>query len=293
MTATYDCASGTVTATLTPVTPFGFPAMWIINPTPGSNTFFPFDTSLTFSSVFPASYTVTAFEAGGAYTTHTFCVTFGTCPGANSFAITPADCNGANGSICVTDATLMPFTIFCDGIPYTNTCATGIGAGGYNCILVGPTNLGIQNTYVNLYLYVPSNAFNANIVEPAGNNCGGGFSITPTGGTPPFTFSWSGPSWLIIGSTFMENTSITGGYGQICCTVTDAVECTIQDCVYFTGSGCAADLDNSGSVTTPDLLLFMGAFGNSNGGCADFDGNGVVNVIDLIIFTSGFGLSGC
>ena len=58
----------------------------------------------------------------------------------------------------------------------------------------------------------------------------------------------------------------------------------------FQGAGfCPADLDGSGEVRVPDLIILLGAWGLNPGHAADFDGDGQVRVPDLIILLGAWG----
>ncbi len=50
------------------------------------------------------------------------------------------------------------------------------------------------------------------------------------------------------------------------------------------GSLCDGDLDNDGTVSTPDLVLFRDALFTRNSKDADFDGDGTVSTPDLVLF---------
>jgi hypothetical protein len=85
-------------------------------------------------------------------------------------------------------------------------------------------------------------------------------------------------------------------YGCTDSTATNFMENATEDdgsCV--SAQPCVADIDSSGMVTTADLLLLLGEFGDScgeDGACsADLDQNGDVSVSDLLMFLTAFGTS--
>ncbi len=55
------------------------------------------------------------------------------------------------------------------------------------------------------------------------------------------------------------------------------------------GIPCPADLDRSGSVGVPDLLLLLASWGPCKGCPADFDDNNVVGVPDLLVLLANWG----
>ncbi|MFT5183370.1 MAG: hypothetical protein ACI84C_000496 [Flavobacteriales bacterium] len=64
-----------------------------------------------------------------------------------------------------------------------------------------------------------------------------------------------------------------------------------NQCVTLTNidvAGCAADLDNSGHVATPDLLLLLSNFGCLSGCEIDFNQDGSTGTDDLLFFLSAF-----
>ncbi|MBN8644323.1 MAG: hypothetical protein J0L61_03670, partial [Planctomycetes bacterium] len=57
---------------------------------------------------------------------------------------------------------------------------------------------------------------------------------------------------------------------------------------------CDGDFNRDGAVGTPDLVFFLGRFGETvtpgtDAGRADFSGNGVVDTPDLVVFLGRFG----
>ncbi|MCB0762821.1 MAG: hypothetical protein KDC12_14940 [Flavobacteriales bacterium] len=54
---------------------------------------------------------------------------------------------------------------------------------------------------------------------------------------------------------------------------------------------CAGDFNNSGSVNTADLLLFLGGFGCTSACPHDLNGDDVTNTADLLLFLGFFGNS--
>ncbi|MFN9076169.1 MAG: hypothetical protein ACK5WX_01955 [bacterium] len=57
------------------------------------------------------------------------------------------------------------------------------------------------------------------------------------------------------------------------------------------GAGCAADLDQNGSVGASDLSLLLSSWGG--GGAADLNGNGVVGAEDLSVMLAAWGAGNC
>ncbi|MCH8006157.1 MAG: FG-GAP repeat protein, partial [Planctomycetes bacterium] len=77
--------------------------------------------------------------------------------------------------------------------------------------------------------------------------------------------------------------------------VSDA--CDILYGLSFDGNGdgipdecaCILDMDSSGSVDVPDLLVLLAAWGTDPGGPPDFDNDGLVGVPDLLALLSNWG----
>ena len=67
----------------------------------------------------------------------------------------------------------------------------------------------------------------------------------------------------------------------------------VPESVAFTitvpGQGCAADLDEDGTVGLSDLLSLLAAWGTDPGGPPDFDGDGTVGISDLLVLLASWG----
>ncbi len=61
------------------------------------------------------------------------------------------------------------------------------------------------------------------------------------------------------------------------------------DFTFEVATACPADLNGDGEVRVPDLILLLGAWGESPGHPADFDGDGEVRVPDLIALLAAWG----
>ncbi|MBN8645365.1 MAG: hypothetical protein J0L61_09030, partial [Planctomycetes bacterium] len=67
--------------------------------------------------------------------------------------------------------------------------------------------------------------------------------------------------------------------------------CDVNNLTAATPPACPGDLNNDNAVTTPDLTIFLGQFGQSviPGTGADFTNDGLVSTPDLAFFLGRFG----
>jgi gliding motility-associated-like protein len=165
------------------------------------------------------TYTVTITDANGCTTTRTFNITQ---PPAITTTGTQTNvlCNGAlTGSASVTPSGgTAPYTYSWAPSGGTGSTATGLGSGTYTVTVTDATGCTTTRTYsITQPSAIATTGAQTNVL------CNGGLtgsaSVTPSGGTAPYTYSWS-PS----GGTGSTATGL--GVGTYTVTVTDANGCT-------------------------------------------------------------------
>lgn len=155
----------------------------------------------------------------------------------------PPDCDGSiltivqNPTPCSTTATLITQLVDCEGVPQYiwNTGAvtaniTGVSTGTYTVTVTGCCTSPLVETYVLSCPPVnPCDAFYVLQNIPSGNFCIGSsteLSVTPMGGTAPYTYEWRINSVTIV-STDIDYTFIATTLGTRVLTIliTDANGC--------------------------------------------------------------------
>lgn len=201
------------------------------------------------SNVVAGSYTVTVTDAGGCTATNSIILTE---PAAISLATasTDATCFGAaNGTASVSATGGTGSYTFSWSNSVMNDTITGLSEGTYN-VLVTDSN-GCTNTTSVIINAPDSIVLTMTGVNPlCFGNTNGSASVSVTGGTAPYAYSWN---------TTSVNDTITGlGAGQYIVIVTDVNLCTATDTV---------DLIDPAQLTTVmtkvDVLCFGGATGQA------------------------------
>ncbi len=268
-TVTHTVTSGTCTSTTTQnVTVFPMPTSTItginplcnggntgsINLTPaGGNAPYSFAWSngaITedINNLVAGTYNVTINTVNGCPTTNTFTLTN---PPAltNTMAGVDASCEGVcNGTATVTpNGGTAPYTyLWSNG--QTGPTATGLCDGNYTVVVTdanGCTSNGAQTINNATVLTATTSTGNA--------NCGtatGSASVTPAGGTGPFTYSWTP-----FGQTTQTINLVTSGnYGVL---VTDVNGCQVN--------ATANVIDNAGPTVTIPTSTNVTCFGGNDG----------------------------
>jgi gliding motility-associated-like protein len=223
--------TGSTSVTASGGTP-GYTFSWspaVANSTSGSTN--------TATSLSAGTYVCTITDLNGCTTTRTVTITQ---PPAltNTFTQVNVLCNGANtGSATVTASGGTPGYTFSWSPAVTNTTsgssntATGLGAGTYVCTI---TDLnGCTSTRTVTITQPPaltSSSTQVNVLCNGGNT--GSTTVTASGGTPGYTFSWS-PA--VTNTTSGSSNTATGlGAGTYVCTITDLNGCTTTRTVTIT-----------------------------------------------------------
>ncbi|MCU0433034.1 MAG: PKD domain-containing protein [Bacteroidia bacterium] len=183
------------------------------------------------------TYTINVTDANGCTGNRTFTITQ---PPqlTNTFTQTSVLCNGGNtGSASVTASGGTPGYTFSWSPAVTNTTsgstntATGLSAGTYVCTITDLNGCTSTRTITITQPPALANTFTqVNVLCNGGNT--GSASVTASGGTPAYTFSWS-PA--VVNTTSGSTNTATGlGAGTYVCTITDLNGCTSTRTVTIT-----------------------------------------------------------
>ena len=111
-------------------------------------------------------------------------------------------------------------------------------------------------------------AISVTVNPGSGQVCGGStvtFTATPSGGTAPYTYSWSGPG--IVGSSTLQSVTVNA-VGSYSVTVTDANGCTGTASVNVTACSGLTVTVSGGGTLCPGQILNLTA--NPSGGTAPY-----------------------
>ncbi|MBA0885578.1 MBG domain-containing protein, partial [Flavobacterium undicola] len=178
-------------------------------------------TAATATGLAAGSYTVTVTDANGCTATRNYTLTQPSAINTSSGSQTNVSCNGGtNGSASVSPSGGTPgYTYSWSPSGGTAATATGLAAGSYTVTVTDANGCTATRNYT---LTQPS-AINTSTGSQTNVSCNGGTngsaSVSPSGGTPGYTYSWS-PS----GGTAATATGLAAGSYTV--TVTDANGCT-------------------------------------------------------------------
>jgi gliding motility-associated-like protein len=152
---------------------------------------------------------------------------------ALSATSTPATCSACNGTASVTVTPAGTYTYSWNTTPAQNTAtATGLCAGTYICTVTSSCGTGT------ISVTVPTLGGSITVANTASSNvlcngqCNGTATVTASGGTAPYTFSWS-PSAPNT-TTGNSNTATGMCAGTYVVSTTDAAGCTGTQTVVIT-----------------------------------------------------------
>lgn len=171
------------------------------------------------------TYTVTARDVNNCTAQATVTVTGPAAAlSASVTAHTDAACNGAlNGSATVTaNGGTAPYAYSWNSSPVqTSATATGLGAGNYTVTITD--NKGCSTTASTTIAQPAVLAISGNITPALCQGAGNGaIDASVTGGTAPYTYSWSGPASFSASAQDISGL-VAGGYTVV---VTDAHGCS-------------------------------------------------------------------
>lgn len=140
---------------------------------------------------------------------------------------TNVTCGGGNdGTINLTITGTAPFTFI-----WSNTATTedlsGLTAGAY--LVTVTDSVGCQTLENITITEPPAITTLAVITQATGGNCNGEIALTPSGGTPGYTYLWD-----VAANSQTTATATALCEGNYCVTITDALGCTFDTCIDVT-----------------------------------------------------------
>ncbi len=205
------------------------------------------------------TYTCTVTDALSAVLTKTVTVTQPSSPVGGSTVVTNVSCQGgSNGAINLTPTGgVSPYT-FNWGGGVTTEDRTGLVAGAYSCVVTD--NNGCTATVSSTVTQPSSVVGGSTSVTNVACNGGatGAINLTPSGGTPSYTFNWGGGivtedrTGLSAGSYSCIVTDINGCTATVTATVTQpsalSGTTSVTNVSCFSGTNGAIDLTPSGGT---------------------------------------------
>ena len=173
----------------------------------------------TATGLIAGSYSVTVTDLNGCTATNTVSITQPTVLAASASSVNAACNGGTTGSATVTPSGGTPGYTYA-WLPYGGnaSAATNLGAGNYSVTITDANGCSaIQTVSITQPSVLSSTQIQTNVNCNGGNNATA--TVTPAGGTSPYTFAWS-PSG---GNAATASNLIAGSYQ---CTVTDSHGCT-------------------------------------------------------------------
>jgi len=201
--------------------PIGGTAPYVYNWTNGN-------TNQTATGLSAGSYTVTVTSTGGCAATANVLIT------APASALTVGTTVNANAGACANTGSITanpslgtaPYTYLWSPGGNTNQTATGLSVGTY---LVNVSDHNACSASTSAVITAPAAVTAPTVVNSNTTSCGntGSATVTPGGGTPAYTYSWS-PG----GNTNANATGLSAGSYVV--TVTDANSCSATSSVLIT-----------------------------------------------------------
>jgi hypothetical protein len=209
------------------------------------------DGTISITGLSSNTWTCTATDANGCNKSTTVLITNPAAITATTTTNSVTCFGGNNGSAAVTPTGgTSPYTYSWSPSGGTGATATGLSAGNYFCSV---TDANLCSAFASVVVIQPLTAITAttttNSVSCFGGN-NGSAAVTPTGGTSPYTYSWS-PS----GGTGATATGLSAG--NYFCSVTDANLCSAFASVVV--------MQPLTAITVPSSSNSVTCFGGSNG----------------------------
>lgn len=209
--------------------------------------------SLT-SGLAAGTHTILVKDANGCTFSTTFII--GTANGPSSFSVTTtnASCGSSNGTSTVTSVVggTPTYSYSYDGGAFTTTSnTTGLSAGTHTVVVKDANSCTITATYNVLSNAAPTAAVTSSLNILCNGASTGSLTVTPSGGTAPFTYTLTAPT----------QTNTTGNFTGL---VAASYSITVRD-----NAGCTATV--SATLTQPSAVsgtvssLPVNCFGNATG----------------------------
>ncbi|MDR7212711.1 T9SS type A sorting domain-containing protein, partial [Flavobacterium piscis] len=178
-------------------------------------------TAATATGLAAGSYTVTVTDANGCTATRNYTITQPTAISTATGSQTNVSCNGGtNGSASVSPSGGTPgYTYSWSPSGGTAATATGLAAGSYTVTVTDANGCTATRNYTITQPTAISTATGSQTNVSCNGGTNGSASVSPSGGTPGYTYSWS-PS----GGTAATATGLAAGSYTV--TITDANGCT-------------------------------------------------------------------
>ena len=174
------------------------------------------------------TYSVTITDLGNNQTTTaTFTLTTPPALAASVTGVTGNECFGDNsGSITLNvSGGTAPYSFDWSGaLPDNQSTQTGLSGGSYGVTITD--NNGCQQVLNNIQVAEPAMLLAPGTITDVGDTPGS-INISPTGGTPNYTYAWTGPQGFTSTQQDVTNLTVTGQY---CVTVTDMRGCEVAQC---------------------------------------------------------------
>ncbi len=189
-------------------------------------------TSSAATGLSDGTYSVTITDNAGCESVKIITITEPATP-TLSMTTTAASCPGATdgtASVSILSGGVSPFTyVWNDPGTQTDTTATGLSAGTYS---VNITDNDGCITTDSVTVTAGAGTTTLTLTSSAASCigvCDGQATVTPSGGTPPYTYSWNDPG------TQTNATAINLCIGPYTATVSDAQGCSVSDTVSVAG----------------------------------------------------------
>jgi hypothetical protein len=193
-------------------------------------------TTQTITGLCAGSYVVTVTD--NTMTTATATVTVTQPPALTlSFSTTNISCNGGTGTIsAMASGGTPPFTYYWNPGNYTTPTITNVPVGTYTCVVTDANNCNVPNA---ITLTQPS-LLTTSVLPSSPTVCQASAAnfngSATTGGTPPYTFSWSFPGGSPSSSSVQNPTTsyLTAGTYTVTLSVVDAFGCAASNTTTIT-----------------------------------------------------------
>ncbi len=198
------------------------------------------------SNLSGTTYTITATDANGCRGTGSVTITSPTAI-TMSLSQTNTSCAGNDGTATASASGGTPSYSYSWSTGDTTNAITGLQGGNYSVTVLDANSC--QATGSVAITQIPGFTFSVSINDASCGNNDGSATITPSGGTPPFTYSWS-----TGGNTATVSNLPVGSYTA---TITDANSCSDTAAINISNVG--------GAVITFDSKTDVDCNGSSNG----------------------------